>query len=342
MSNAQRVVRLTAAALAALVPVVSMAARPVDPPSVELTRGENNVVAATVVARPDATHIVVRIEDVLAGEAEGELVLRSDADPLARVEVDTRYLIAFTRLANDDQFRDAKFLDPEGPRILTLRGLRDIAVIEDTLAARFLFERARGEDQPSDGARLEAIMALVYAGDQRTRGFALEELYLRSELPSAMSEFTTRALAEMALDASLPLQLRQFIVETTLAVPARDQQPWLLAMDRKLLADAPPQMDLVTAQPLLVSTAIKAVAAHGSADDVPLLLPLVESNAPGVAKRALETAGALDPAATRARVEELVQEWLLRDDIHTDVRRAVERYFIESQLQAIADKNSAS
>jgi hypothetical protein len=259
--------------------------------------------------------------------------LRSDANVIETLEPGGTYLFAFTRLASTAQFRDAKFVDPDGPRILTLRGLRTGAVFADTPAMQFLFRRARGEDQPTARKRLDAVMAAMAEDDRRTRGFAIEELFLRNELAKAVVETDTRLLAQLAMDEQVSTQLRQFILQAALGFPGGADQPWLVKADRRVLGSTAPQMDLTTEVPLLVVTAIQGLSAHGDAADLPAIVRMLGANSPAVVAAALKGADSMDPQVTMAAVRQQLDALLLKDDVHPDSRRALERYFVESQLE---------
>ena len=323
----------------ALLPLISFAARPVDPPSVELTRGSNNVLAATVIDKPNLTHINLRVDAVLSGSGEGEFSVRGEPEAFGDLSIGQRYLVAFTRLAATDQFRDAKFLDPEGPRVLRLRGSRVATVFPDTPELRFLFSRARGEDQPSDRERLDAILALIEDGSARNRAFAVEELYLRNELP-ALFEGSDIAVVRKALGTlDLPVQQRQFLIEVAAKFPAGPDAEWLHEEHRLIVMRTGPEFDLVTAESLLVVTALEGLAAVNDPRDLPVILPMLGANSPAAVAAALDTAHAMDAEATLAAVQMQLERSLLSDSVHADSRRLLERYLL-GQLGVLEDDDA--
>ncbi|MEO0971630.1 MAG: hypothetical protein AAFX85_00945 [Pseudomonadota bacterium] len=318
--------------LALCLPTLAFAARPVDPPSVEFTRGSNNVVVATVLDKPDLTHVQLKVEALLSGTDEGDFVLRGPTEAFADLAVGERYVVAFTRLANNDQFRDAKFLDPEGARALRLRGARVPSVFHDTPALRFLVSRARGDEQPSDRERLDAVLALMQHHHPRVVAFGVEELYLRNELAEVVTDRDLAIIKATMRDPTLHTQLRQFLLEASLAFPGGATAPWVLEEARRTLWQLGPVLDLQSAESLLASTALESLAAVKDPADLPVLLSMLGANSPPVVRNALKLASALDAPATMSAVRSELDSSLLRDDVHADTRRLFERYLLDALL----------
>lgn len=311
-----------------MLPLFAFAARPVDPPSVELTRGSNNVVAATVLDKPDLTHLTLRIDALLSGVGEGEFSVRGQSGAFGDLHVGERYLVAFTRVGASDQFRDAKFLDPEGPRVLGLRGARVPTVFPDSPAMRFLFQRARGDNQPTNRERLDAILALLEDGHARNVAFAAEELYLRNELPAHVEKDDIAVVRGALAAPDLPLQLRQFLTATASKFPEGPQAPWLHEEYRRIVLRTGPELDLATAESLLVVTALEGIAAVNDAKDLPAVLPMLGSNSPKVVRTALAAAHEMDAKATLTAVQHQLEQVMFRDTVHADTRRLLERYLL--------------
>lgn len=314
----------------ALLPLVTVhAARPVDPPSVELTRGTNNVVAATILDKPNLTHIKLRVDALLSGTAEEqEFSVRAKEGAFGDLVIGRRYLIAFTRVGSNDQFRDAKFLDPEGPRVLSLRGGRIATVFPDTPDLRFLFNRARGDDQPSDRERLDAVLTLIADGGVRNQAFAIEELYLRNELGPVFEKDDIEVVKAALAQQDLPVQLRQFLLDAAAKFPEGPTAAWLHEEHRQVLLRSGPTLDLVSAQALLAVTALKGLAATNDAKDLPVVLPMLGANSPSVVREALAAAHAMDPPATLAAVQQQLETVMFDEGVHGDTRRLLERYLL--------------
>ncbi|MEO0422767.1 MAG: hypothetical protein AAF184_10555 [Pseudomonadota bacterium] len=317
-------------ALLALLPLLAAhAARPVDPPSVELTRGTNNVVAATILDKPNLTHIKLRVDALLSGTAEEqEFAVRAEEGAFGDLVIGRRYLVAFTRVGSNDQFRDAKFLDPEGPRALKLRGGRVWTVFPDTPALRFLFNRARGDDQPSNRERLDAVLTLIADGGVRNQALAIEELYVRNELGPVFEDEDIDVIKAALSQPDLPVQLRQFLMDAAAKFPAGPTAPWLHEEHRKVLLRSGPTLDLVSAQALLAVTALKGLAANNDTKDLPVVLPMLGSNSPGVVREALAAAHAMDPPATLAAVQQQLESVMFEEGVNGVTRRLLERYLL--------------
>ncbi|MEM9385186.1 MAG: hypothetical protein AAGA68_09015 [Pseudomonadota bacterium] len=325
----------------ALLPLVAVqAARPVDPPSVELTRGTNNVVAATVLDKPNLTHMKLRVDSLLSGTAEeAEFSVRAEEGAFGDLVIGQRYLVAFTRVGSNDQFRDAKFLDPEGPRVLRLRGGRIATVFPDTPALRFLFSRARGDRQPSDRERLDAVLTLISEGGPRNQAFAIEELYVRNELGPVFEAQDIEVIKAALARHDLPLQLRQFLLDAAAKFPGGPAAPWLHEEHRKVLLRAGPQLDLVSAQALLVVTALKGLATANDARDLSVVLPMLGANSPSVVREALGVAHAMDQPATLVAVQQQLEAAMFEEGVHADTRRLLEQYVL-GELGVIDDEDA--
>lgn len=338
-----------------LLPTTPRAAEPVAPPSVQMTGEGASVVAAEVLTRPDASHLTLRIVEVIAGAGahedddgeneaasgegsgapaeEDEVTIRTTRPgDFADVPVGGRFLVAFTRLANTDQFRDAKFLDPEGPRVLRLRGEPLAAVFPDHAELRFLFARARGEAQPSRRERLDAVLALMQTPSPSLRAFAIEELFIRAELPPVFGLADVQVVHRTLMRPGLPMQLQQFLLDTALRFPQGPTAAWLHRESLRIVRSLGPELNLVTPEALLVTTAMKSIAAVNDRRDVHVVLPMIASNSPPVVRSALDAAHAMNARATLARVEQRLDEIMLQENVHADIRRMLERYLLDRAL----------
>jgi hypothetical protein len=318
-----------------LLPMAVMAAKPVAPPSVHMTGEGRSVVVGTVLMTPEDANLSFRIEAVLAGEevpGEKVTVRGKSASEFSTVVAGRPYVIAFTRLASTDQFRDAKFIDPDGPSVLHLRGIQVPMVFADAPALRFLVTRARGEDQPTDRERLDAVVALMDSAELRTRAFAIEELYIRDELPPVFEYGDVDAVRRAMARPGLPVQLVQFLLESAQRAPGGPAAPWLYEESLRYLRSLGPNLDLVTAEPLVVRTALKSVAAAADASALPLVLPLIASNSPPIVRQALELADSMNPQLTLAAVQQRMEAIVLEEDVHADALRALEQYLVGRSL----------
>lgn len=275
---------------------------------------------------------------MVAGDEEtgAQVELRgrdTDRSAFRELVAGRRYVVAFTRLASDDQFRDAKYIDPEGPRVLHLRGLPAPAVFDDAPALRFLFQRARGEEQqPTDRQRLDAILDLMQQPPLATRAFAIEELYLRDELRPVVGATDALIVRHAMARPGLPVQLVQFLFETAQQFSAGPAAPWLHGEAVRIVRSTGPKLLLTSAEPLLVKTAMRTISAAHDAHDLPAVLALLASNSPVIVRMALEAGDAMDTDATLAAVEARLEAILLETDVHPDALRALERYLVARSL----------
>jgi hypothetical protein len=247
--------------------------------------------------------------------------------------------VAYTTITNDGQFREHKYLDPEGPKLLDVRGLGTPALFEATRELRFLFQTARAEEPPADRAVLDALLALMARPDPRGRSLVILEFYLRPQLQALITESDEKIVRDTIADDGLHTELKSFLLEAALKFPRPEKATWLAAAYRDVIASSGAQYDLATHVPALVKTAVKGLRVVGERADAPRLTPLLLSNAPGVATAALETMDSLDPEGTRVAVHRVLEESIWDDSVNPEVRRVLESYDFE---HTVAGQSPAS
>lgn len=266
------------------------AARPIQPPLAEFTDNPYNQVMAGKVAEKIAPN-KVRFERQVAyaGEVEESVVLRmEDEQTFADVQEGQSYIVAFSYFTSDPQFRESKYEDPEGPRMITVRGLGDAALFEDTPDTRFLFESATREVPPDRRDVLEALTRQMVRADARTRSLVVVELLLRPDLHASVRPRQGERVAKVVSDPAATQELRAFLLEVAVAFPDRSQR-WLREACRQVIAELEPQFALETHGPQLATAALEAIADHGTAEDVQSIVPFLASNAPKVVRTAIES-----------------------------------------------------
>jgi hypothetical protein len=305
------------------------AARPVRPPLTELTQPYNFVLVAKAESREGENRIVFRRLEKLFAEGEPLVSVRMDEETCTDVALGGTYIVAYTTVTNDAQFREHKYLDPEGPKLLDVRGFGAPALFEPTRELRFLFQTARAEEQPTDRAVLDALLAQMARPDSRSRSLVILELYLRPELQALVSESDEKIIRDAIADRGLHAELKSFLLEAALKFPRPDKATWLAAAYRDVIATSGVQFDLTTHVPELVDTAVKGLRVVGERSDAQRLAPLLLSNAPGVATAALETMDVLDPEGTPVAVRKVLEDSLWDDSVNPEVRRVLESYNFE-------------
>ena len=152
--------------------------------------------------------------------------------------------------------------------------------------------------------------------------FVAAELLLRPELQEIVApqdvEVLRKRLRTLAPD---PLS-RDLLLRAASTVAEREGGAWLAEECRHVLASYGTELDLGSPVPALLVTAAKALGKTGSAKDLKLLEGHFYSNNPGVAKAALTAMDGFDPAATAKAVKKALE----KGGLHTESRRAMERY----------------
>ncbi len=267
----------------------AQAARPILPPLTEFTGNPYNLVmAGQAVEKIAPNKVRFERQEAFAGDVQASVVLRLDEETFADLQVDQTYIVAYTYVTSDPQFRESKYEDPEGPRMITVRGYGSPALFEDTPDMRFLFESVQRDDPPMARDVLEALTRQMARADTRTRALAVVELLLRRDLLASMRPQQAERVATLVTDPAVDQELRAFLLEVAVAFPDRSQR-WLRDACREVLAQLEPQFVLETHGPALATATIRAIADHGSSQDVQALVPFLQSNAPKVVTAAIES-----------------------------------------------------
>jgi hypothetical protein len=313
------------------------AEEPLRPPLTELTGSYQYVFVGDAESRDGDNRIVFRRGEDLFAESDPVVTVRMDDETCASVTIGKSYIVAYTTITNDPRLHEHKYLDPEGPSLLDVRGLGTPALFEPTDALRFLFRTAREEERPTDRAVLDALLAQMARPDPRARSLVVLELYLRPELQAMIGAADEKIVRDTIADPGLDTELKSFLLEAALKFPTPEKDTWLAAAYRDVIARSGVRFDLATHVPALVDTAVKGLRIVGEPDDARRLAPLLLSNAPGVAIAALETMDAFDPQGTPVVVAKVLEQSLWDDSVDPEVRRVLESYDFEHTDPAAPD-----
>lgn len=320
----------SANALAALALALSLlstaihAARPLQPPSLEFSREQNLVIAGVATYKRDADHVVFQRTAALLGQAPESIGLRMDADTFADVVVGQPYILAYSHIKDHPRIPEAKIVDPEGPRVLKVKGFGTRALFDDNEALRLLFGTARTDKAPQPEQLLSLLIPQMQSSDQRTQVLGVVEFYLRPELHVIVRGPEEEAIVDLIARDDLHTQLRIYLLEAALHFPDPQSRSWLTATHREIIDRAGIQFDLGGFQPALVRTSAQALATLGDESDIPRLTKLLRSNAPGVVEATLDT---LDGLARNATVEQVIT--ILQDESPSGpTKRVLETYVL--------------
>jgi hypothetical protein len=293
------------------------------------------IVVAEAVKKTENTRILFSVKQRLSGEAPDEILLRTDAETFADVVAGRSYVVAWTRLIKNRRSLKGWEEDPDGPSTVQIMGLGSTALFEDTAQISLLFSPAPdGEIEK----QLDALLVQMQRDDFRSRGLVIMELFLRSDLTEIMTTAQADMLRTVLQAQTLDPQQQDFILQTALRLPRDMTSPWLGEAFRKIIIQNGTQYDLSSFVPGLVRTAAEGLQQTGGRSDLELLGILFYSNNPGVAKAALAAMDHLGATATAVKV----QEALGRDWLHTETRRALQRYLDQSGQQSAMDSHDST
>ena len=297
------------------------AAKRLEPPTLMMMDRYQQVAAVVAEDSPEDGKVTFRRLEAIYGEMPERVVARLDTETLGELVWEQSYVFAYTEMRRNPKDRDSPEIDPEGPKVVALPVI-GAALLEDTPEVRFLFAAAKGREADPGRTYLDALLTQLERPDARTRRFVIAEMYLRPELFRHLEERDLPPIRSAMTSPEVDTESRSFLLESAQKFPASLRGVWLDEIGRRIVADAPTELDLDSTRPLLVKTALQVLAAGGEASDAELLARHFRSNSPGVAKAALAALMLIDPdaAATRAR------EVLASDATHQSTRRAMEQF----------------
>lgn len=298
------------------------AARLASAPTIDLTSGYHLVMIARVAALVDPTHVEMERIQSVHGETDGFVRLRADEATVATIEPGKTYIVAYARLMKHPQYREMKVIDPDGPRIVTLRHTGTKALFEDSPDTRLLFDIARDQDGSVAGRRMTAILQQMQRPDARSRALVIAEFKMRRELHPRAGPVEQKIIANVLVNKRLNTATRNNLLETALAFSPQQRGPWFTEVCRTIADQSGSRLELATQVPGLVRTALRGLALTGDSGDVPRVTVHLRSNAPGVAKAALEALDALDQEAAATAVAAVLRD----GSMHLETKRVFEAY----------------
>jgi hypothetical protein len=307
----------------------ALAAKRLGPPIEDLQSEPDRIriVVAEALKKPESPGIVFSISERLSGESPDEVLLRTDEETFADVEVGRSYVVAWSYLRRNRRVIGGWEEDPNGPLVVNLLGLGSTALFEDTPETRFLFAPGSIDESGDTDQQLDALLAQMQREDFRSRGLVISELYLRPDLTEKMGSSQAQVLKTVLQTQALDPQHRDFMIRSTLRLPEDLTSPWLGEELRKIIIENGTQYDLASFVPGLVRTAARGLKQAGERADIELLSMLLYANNPGVSKAALASMDHLDSEATVVKAQQAIE----RGWIHSETRFALDRYLDRTQ-----------
>ena len=302
----------------------ALAAKRLGPPIEDLQSEPDRIRIVIAVAnkKSKAASILFSISDRLSGESPDEVLLRTDEETYAEVEVGRSYVVAWSYLRRNRRLPTGWEKDPDGPFTVQLMGLGVTALFEDTPDTRLLFAPGAMDESGNSSEQIDALLAQLQREDFRSRGLVISELYLRPDLTEQMDKSQGEKLQAVLQTQTLDPQHRDFLLRSALRLPQDLTSPWLGEEFRKIIIEHGTQYDLGSFIPGLVRTAARGLQQTGAPSDIDLLSILLYANNPGVSKAALATMNHIDPEATVVKAKQATE----RGWIHGETQRELNRY----------------
>jgi hypothetical protein len=300
------------------------AAQRLGPPIEDLQSepGRTRIVIAVASEKAKSPRILFTVSERLSGEAPDEVLLRTDEETFADVEVGRSYVVAWSYMRRNRSIVGGWENDPAGPFTVQLKGLGSSAVFDDTPEIRFLFAPGTFDQSGNSGQQIDALLTQLQREDFRSRGLMIGELYLRPDLTEAMKPAQVDVLKAVFQKQALDPQHRDFLFRSTLRLPQDLTSPWLAEEMRRTIIWHGTQYDLRSFVPSLVITAAEGLQQVGDSSDIDLLDPLLYANNPGVSRAALAAIDHFDRDAAVARSKKALE----RGWVHSETRNTLTRY----------------
>ena len=327
----------------------SVTAGGVEPPSENLHRATNNIIAAVVldIDAPDiaagngAFTVATQVELFGRDPAPAKLRLRAPSWVLAQLSPGTRYIIAYTAYTSNPMMSESVVPDPNGPQVLMDPGMEP-AIFKDSAGARLLFAPTPRASEVESRAYLERVLAGLAHSDPQMQSYFSAELAYRSELLEKLSASDVLLVKQLLNNSDAHPSARAQLLEVAANFPARFDDIWLQKNLTQLLGSLPTAGhrlagDLTGA---LAQSAFAALEQRQLEIALPSLTRWIASDAPGLAEFALLAIRRQAPLKEQALVTQALEQTLLdhatREFLLDHLRR------LKIMQAALRNKNEAS
>ncbi len=307
--------KLICSLLVALGATAAQAAPRLGPPSDFMVQERHRSAVVEVLEALGDSRFRLRIVERLHGDSPDVLVVRAAQG--VSLEASRTYVVGYT---DKPARRSPRWqTDPEGPRVLNVPAVGP-AVFENTAAMRILV-RAAADPGLTDRAHLGAVLKQISRTDVPSQRFAAAELMLDAELRELAGEAEVGVLRSLLEAERVEAMAHDHLLRAAAPMVERWGGDWLAADCRRVISSHGPDLDLTSAIPALLKTALEVLGRIGVPADAARVRPHVGSNNPGVGKAAFEAMAALDPALATQVASRVLQD----PELHPDTRRFIQR-----------------
>lgn len=316
----------------------AQAAKPLGPPIAHLSSSANPLVSATVAdtSEPADGWLTLNITEVhFNGEGDshakaGETIrVRIKDDGFEMPKAGDKVIAVYSSVRKHPSLRDERIVDPEGPRIVDIRGIDTNAVFaySKNLVTAFQIYRDLSVPNPPHIVSLKQknlaylTRLLYHSDDTRTVGLMVEELLLRDDLIEAAQDSHIQTILLQLDKLSLPVKFENMLLETAYKyATSQIYQEKLHKILRKILEQQTPEFDLASHNAALVINTLKGMRKLGSKQDIKLIAKFLPTNSPPVFDSVIKTIKALDQAS----LAKVLEQFKPASDSHPDIKRAYE------------------
>lgn len=302
---------------------LSLAAKPVKPPSEQL-RHERNQIAVVTVQSVAKQAVTVEQQQSLMGDAFSTITLHFD--PAAKPELvkGQQAIVVFSRFQKDPMLRDVWVEREKGPTIVDFPEVPAAWFpVSDSL--KLLLSGPNKAVGPEK--RVDAALDLAQSNDTANQYFGALELFLDEQLQAALTPEHSKRLAAIVANPKTSEHHKELLMRVAASLPV-DDSAWLLPTARQQLTELGVTYDLASRKPALALVSARLIKERGNADDIELLASLLHSNAPAVARAALAGLARIAPEQAKAKAEAA----LAKGNIAADTRLSLQQYLKTGKL----------
>ena len=293
----------------------------IEPPSENLHRASNNIIAAVVLAI-DAAEIKatgtvsVATESDLFGRnpAPAKLSLRAPSWVLAQLSPGSRYIIAYSNYTANPMMSESLVLNPDGPMVLMDPGMEP-AIFKDSASTRQLLAHAPRASELASRAYLEDVLAGLVDRDPQMQSYFSAELTYRSELREKLSPSDILLIKQVLDNSDAHASARAQLLEIAANTSARFDDVWLQKCVTQLLGSLPTSGHTVAGDltGALAQSAFAVLEQRKLEIALPNLTRWIASDAPGLAEFALLAIRRQAPTQEQTLVEQTLARTLLNN-----------------------------
>lgn len=307
------------------------AAKPWGPTFTDLAKAVNTTALVEVDSQA-GDEITVKVKDVILGDFEEgkSLTLKFSDDTFGALSVGETKLVTFSFLKKHPTLRDEYIEDPNGPRVLDIRGLSTNAAFDVNPKVVELFGLQKEILTVKDDGALAAfqkknsellVSAIKTATDIRTQRLLLPELMLRDDLHSVISEKQANILLK-ELEKSDRSDELDIMLFTALQKIEATNDKRLAKYSKKLLGQKSEQVNLASYEPGLIVKALESFPAGSKSKDLHVIEKYLNSNSPSIVKQTIKAMDTVDADAAH----KILADFELSDSAHRDAKQAVASY----------------